>query len=229
MLAVGEHQIPSPRSASPRGIAPRTSLVTSAQHVVRVSVWMVSDEEPLIRHVHRHVVLRIAGVTSVADVAQIDVSAVSPTLLDSLAEDLSEAVPHTNLRDAGRIGVQIFQVMIEALASELAEREDIGKSHGHCVRHTVTKIRPETCRDKTAWIATDRAGTLKIKKQDLHQALSVSRGFRGVSVSETGCPLTTVPTVCVQPWADGKASWWARSMGSPRGQHARKTGVNTHL
>ena len=49
----------------------------------------------------------MAGVTQI-DIAHVeDHSAVSPTLLDSLAEDLSEAHPHTNFRDVGRIGVQI--------------------------------------------------------------------------------------------------------------------------
>ena len=73
-----------------------------------------SDEEPLVRHVHRHVVPRIAGVASVADVTQIDLadvedhSDVPPTLLDSLAEDLSQAHPYSNLRDVGRIGGQIL-------------------------------------------------------------------------------------------------------------------------
>ena len=47
----------------------------------------------------------MAEENDIADVE--DHSAVSPTLLDSLAEDLSEARPHTNLRDVGRIGVQI--------------------------------------------------------------------------------------------------------------------------
>ena len=36
-----------------------------------------------------------------------DQSAIAPTLLDSLAEDLLVAPPHTNLGDVGRIGVQI--------------------------------------------------------------------------------------------------------------------------
>ena len=55
----------------------------------------ISDEEVLARHSHRHVVPRIDGVASVADVTQTDVvdvedhSAVAPTLLDSLAETFS--------------------------------------------------------------------------------------------------------------------------------------------
>ena len=62
----------------------------------------ISDEEVLARHSRRHVVPRIDGVASVADVTQIDVvdvedlSTVAPTLLDSLAET---PPAHTNLRD----------------------------------------------------------------------------------------------------------------------------------
>ena len=94
----------------------------------------------LVPHVHRHVVPRIAGVASVADVTQIDVddveghSAVAPTLLDSLAEDLFEAHPDTNLRDVGRIGGQILPSahrdadVFSSASSESCwgEREDIG-------------------------------------------------------------------------------------------------------
>ena len=106
MLAVGECQIRSPRSASRRG---------STQDLSRYVGCAVdeSDEEPLIRLPRSQIVVpRI--VASVPDVTQIDIahvedhSAVSPTLLDSLVEDLSEALPHSNLRDAGRIGVQIL-------------------------------------------------------------------------------------------------------------------------
>ena len=99
-----------------------------------------SDEKPLVRHVHRHVVPRIAGVASVADVTQVDVadvedhSAVSQTLLDSLAEDLSQTHPYTNLRDVGRIGGQILpgahrdadEFSSASSESCLGEREDIG-------------------------------------------------------------------------------------------------------
>ena len=58
--------------------------------------------------------LRLRRATSVAP-TQVDSgrfsaldedSAVAPTLLDFLAEDLSLAPPHTNLGDVGRIGVQ---------------------------------------------------------------------------------------------------------------------------
>ena len=60
------------------------------------------------------------------DIAHVkDHSARSPTLLDSLA------LPHTNLRDAGRIGVQILPSddrgaeECNSAGSESAEREDI--------------------------------------------------------------------------------------------------------
>ena len=46
---------------------------------------------------------------------------------------------------------------------------------GYCVRHSVTGIlhdavvHPEAYRDKTAWIATYMAGTLKIPENDLNE------------------------------------------------------------
>ena len=110
----------------------------------------------LIRHVHRRVVLRIAGVASVVDVTQIDTahvedhSAVSPTWLDSLVEDLSED-HHTNLRDVGRM-FRFFLVLIEVpmnvvlpVPSRVGERgrtTAMKRSNGvHCLVHRPTKQR----------------------------------------------------------------------------------------
>ena len=66
-----------------------------------------------------------------ADVTQIDVADVE----ESLAEDLSEAHPYTNLPDVGRIGVQIppstdrgaDECTSASLESCWGEMEDIGE------------------------------------------------------------------------------------------------------
>ena len=86
------------------GVTSRTSFVASVAQWTESGcpVEILSDEEPLVRHVQRHVVPRIAGVESVADVTQIvasevnlveagrefAVASVSEDVLDALEADL---------------------------------------------------------------------------------------------------------------------------------------------
>ena len=60
--------------------------------------------------------------------------------------------------------------------------------------------------------------------------------FRGASVSKTGCPSTTLPSICIQPWAGGTVAIVGSASdpkGHPPGFAPRSTrtknGVNTHL
>ena len=134
----------------------------------------ISSEEPLVRHIQRHVVPRIAGVASVAeenDISDVeDHSAVSPTLLDSLAEDLSEARPYTNLRDVGRIGVQILP-SVDRGADECSwassescwgEREDIGEEEGRMECIVSSTVRPSRGWQRPGGAEESRVGPSRV-------------------------------------------------------------------
>ena len=134
----------------------------------------ISSEEPLVRHIQRHVVPRIAGVASVAeenDISDVeDHSAVSPTLLDSLAEDLSEARPYTNLRDVGRIGVQI-PLSVDRGADECSwassgscwgEREDIGEEEGRMGCIVSSTVRPSRGWQRIGGAEESRVGPSRV-------------------------------------------------------------------
>ena len=110
------------------GLPSLRRLRSGRNGVVRVDI---SVEGPLVRHVHKHVVPRIAGVASVVDGTQIDVedveghSTVAPTMLDSLAKDISEAIHTPIFETLVALVVSFFRNVDEfsSASSESCRRE----------------------------------------------------------------------------------------------------------
>ena len=162
-----------------------------------------------------------------------------------------------------RAGIVIRHSKITA--SQIQTKDGVRQSltfvTGHCVRHTATRIHHEARRPSLSVQRQDslgrhaRGGQVENLENDLRHALSVSIGSVGKTGSSSGASLsslknvwcqmssmsfkfvtkTTMPSICIPPWAGGSAAIGvgARDPGShplgfaPRSpRHARS---NTHL